>query len=822
MYHLKNSPFDFVKKSSTPFVFISESKKIIYINPAAESFFLYSDEELKNADIKTIIELRDNNKFLDCEEKINAFALTSNGEKRKVSFFASDAVSVNDEKVISLSITHDSVLRDDETKHLVNSSTDMMWGIDRDFILTAANTSFFSFLKNVTGKVFKIGDNLAEHPFTKKYIDEWQNDIETVLSGKRVRKLKHIPAFPQYAESWIEISAYPVMRENEKITGISCHVTPRTKSMKAEQELILSNERYVLAATATRDSICDWDITNDVITRTGHGFKNSFGYDNDTATSLKAVLELIHPEDIAGVIESQNRTLSNKNKNYLEREFRFLKGDGKYAYVLQRGYIIRDAEGNPLRMIAAMQDITQRKKDVNKIKELQENTAALINNAKNAIWSVDRNLKIITGNTEFSRQYIKLSGKIAEKGDYIFSGSSQKIFNFWKGPYKKALEGKSVAFKHQETDKKGNVTGHYLINFTPIKNKEGEVTGVACFSKNMTELILSNRKLWESQLLFNKLFELSPQPMGLYNRDSLRFSQVNRAAKDLFGYSRNEFLNLKVTDLLAKNEKFKQHFAASGIVKHITRHGEQIDVEIFNSEIDIDGKRHILAVGIDQTQKLIDDKKVSRAIIKAQENERYEIGSELHDNICQLLASSKMRMSMLKGDLPETKRELFEQSREYLDAALEEIRNLSHRLAPSFFNDRNLEEAFNKLLQTFDIQGKYQVSTYFDANLSCYDITSEMKLQLYRILQEQMRNIISHANARKVEVDVVVYKNRLTMRVADDGSGFNVKNVKRGIGLSNMRRRAEIFDGIFNIVSSPECGTEITVALPVSRREQKV
>src|SRR5690606_9336288 len=138
---------------------------------------------------------------------------------------------------------------------------------------------------------------------------------------------------------------------------------------------------------------------------------------------------------------------------------------------------------------------------------------------------------------------------------------------------------------------------------------------------------------------------------------------------------------------------------------------------------------------------------INKAIIKAQENERLEIGSELHDNICQLLASSKMRISILKEHIPKERMLIYEESKEFIVTALEEIRNLSHRLAPSFFNDKTLEEAFIKLFNSFNFLKKYSIKMRFCENVLQQNLSLDLKLNLYRILQEQLKNIIKYAKA---------------------------------------------------------------------------
>ena len=80
-----------------------------------------------------------------------------------------------------------------------------------------------------------------------------------------------------------------------------------------------------------------------------------------------------------------------------------------------------------------------------------------------------------------------------------------------------------------------------------------------------------------------------------------------------------------------------------------------------------------------------------------------------------------------------------------------------------------------------------------------------------------MRNIIKYAKAKVIEIDVLIHKNQLKMRISDNGVGFVLTSVKSGIGLSNMKRRTELFDGKFNITTSPGNGTEIMIEIPLQQ-----
>jgi signal transduction histidine kinase len=206
---------------------------------------------------------------------------------------------------------------------------------------------------------------------------------------------------------------------------------------------------------------------------------------------------------------------------------------------------------------------------------------------------------------------------------------------------------------------------------------------------------------------------------------------------------------------------------------------------------------------------------ITKAIIKTQEDERFEIGSELHDNVCQILAATGISLSRLKNSLKGPELELYDQSSKGIRIATEEIRNLSHRLAPAFFDNTTLEEAFEGLLKSFNVRSICKVYMHFDFCERSQRLNTDLQLNLYRILQEQLRNILKDAECSAIEITVSVCRQRLKMRIADNGKGFDLHSAKGGIGLANMKRRAELFGGKMHVRSSPGNGTEIIVDVPV-------
>lgn len=339
------------------------------------------------------------------------------------------------------------------------------------------------------------------------------------------------------------------------------------------------------------------------------------------------------------------------------------------------------------------------------------------------------------------------------------------------------------------------------------------------------ERMRTNLELRKSKKQYSDLFHLSPQPMYVIDPITQKFEQVNDAAINLYGYTEKEFLSLNVSDIVVEvvssqmlegqiNNVFGESTTSEEI--HKKKFGEIIEVEIYSNPIVINQKTLRSVIAIDNTEKKNYESSITKAIIKTQEDERYEIGEELHDNVCQILATSKLSLGMLKHSFTNLEDVYFNQANEYISLALKEIRNLSHRLAPSFFDETTLKDSFQKLINDFNVEQKYKIDFEFNVSVKEYDIDHELQLNLYRILQEQLRNIFKYAKASHIQISIKS-NSQITMKIIDDGIGFSLDMIKTGIGMANMKRRTEVFSGKFEVLSSPGKGCSVTITIPLTK-----
>jgi signal transduction histidine kinase len=198
---------------------------------------------------------------------------------------------------------------------------------------------------------------------------------------------------------------------------------------------------------------------------------------------------------------------------------------------------------------------------------------------------------------------------------------------------------------------------------------------------------------------------------------------------------------------------------------------------------------------------------LAQEVFNAQEAERKKLGEDLHDNINQLLGVIKLYIEHAQVN-PAAKDEMLKKSSEYLMQVINEIRLLSKSLVSPTLKDLGLIASIYELIET--IQETKAIEMDVHANEFYEEKLSEVKkVMVYRILQEQLNNIVKHSRAEHVDIELKHVWPNVYLRIEDDGIGFNANSVKSGLGLKNIRHRLELFKGQMHIESSPGRGCKI-------------
>jgi two-component system sensor histidine kinase UhpB len=202
----------------------------------------------------------------------------------------------------------------------------------------------------------------------------------------------------------------------------------------------------------------------------------------------------------------------------------------------------------------------------------------------------------------------------------------------------------------------------------------------------------------------------------------------------------------------------------------------------------------------------------SRRILAAQEDERVSIARDLHDEVGQLLTGVLLQLKAIVQTAPAHRMELAE-AKQAVRRALDEVRRISSQLRPEMLQDLGLVSALTELSTTFARVSGLQVEREFDRSLP--KLGPEIELAVYRIAQESLTNVARHAHASRVAMTLERSRDRVVLRVVDDGRGFAGAHEEHG-GLRSMRERALLVDGALAIKPAAQGGVEVQLEVPVA------
>ncbi len=220
-------------------------------------------------------------------------------------------------------------------------------------------------------------------------------------------------------------------------------------------------------------------------------------------------------------------------------------------------------------------------------------------------------------------------------------------------------------------------------------------------------------------------------------------------------------------------------------------------------------------------QKLKQQKGVAEAIIRAQEDERTRIGHELHDNVNQILSSAQLYLNHLNPEADDFW-EVKEKTLEIIKLGIEEIRQLSRAMVVPNLNQEGLVASIEELVEDLRFADLFYVSFSHSKSSDIELISQSKKVTLFRIIQEQTKNIIKYSKAKNVEISVQCCSDQIRLEIADDGKGFDPQTTRRGLGLSNIYERTRLYNGKVLLTSAPGKGCSIIVNLPFEARDMSL
>ncbi|NLF06898.1 MAG: PAS domain S-box protein [Pirellulaceae bacterium] len=342
---------------------------------------------------------------------------------------------------------------------------------------------------------------------------------------------------------------------------------------------------------------------------------------------------------------------------------------------------------------------------------------------------------------------------------------------------------------------------------------------------------LRTRELRDSEQRFRRLVDNAGDAFFLHDASG-RILDVNQRASESLGYSREELLQMAVSDIdtyvppgepldywkLADDE---YPITFEGV--HRRKDGSTFPVELRLVPLVLDRHRLMFGLARDISERkraeeeVFKEQRLLRELLDLQEQDRKLISYEIHDGLAQQLTGANMQLQavghMLERD-PGTARKMFDGAVRLLGEAMAETRRLIGGLRPPVLDESGVVAAIEELIVQYKQNGP---EIEFDHNIVIKRFSPPLESALFRIVQESLTNACRYSQSEKVRVELTLALDNVTIDVRDWGVGFDPAQVAGNhFGLRGIRERARLLRGSAEIESSPGQGTHIRVVLPLS------
>jgi len=340
-------------------------------------------------------------------------------------------------------------------------------------------------------------------------------------------------------------------------------------------------------------------------------------------------------------------------------------------------------------------------------------------------------------------------------------------------------------------------------------------------------------ELRRSEERFFKSFRQSPLPITITDTDDGRYIDVNEAFEKQTGWQRDEVIGRSPLDIDLwvdpdQRGAFIKKLLAQGHVRDLEvrfrRKDGQIRTGLGSAEmIEVHGERCALSVIADITERKFAEEAlagVSRKLIEAHEEERTWIARELHDDINQKIALLAVNLGSLKQDRASSNGQAtrVEDIQQQVQDLGSDIQALSHRLHSSKLDYLGLASACAGFCK--ELSERQNVEIDFHSESIPKDLSKEISLCLFRVLQEALQNAVKHSGSRHFQVSLRGAINEIELTVHDSGVGFDPEKAitGHGLGLTSMKERLKLVDGKLAIDSKLQSGTTIYARVPLAAR----
>jgi PAS domain S-box-containing protein len=483
-------------------------------------------------------------------------------------------------------------------------------------------------------------------------------------------------------------------------------------------------------------------------------------------------------------------------------------------------------------VMAIATDITERKNTEEAFRKLSLRHEAILASVPEIIMEVDNN-KVYTWANRAGLEFFG-NDVIGKEASFYFRGE-QKTYDIVKPLFDGIADIFYLESWQQRHDGETRLLGWWC---RVLKDDEGNVTGALSSARDITERIKIEAEISEAALYTRKLIEASLDPLVTISKEG-KITDVNMATENITGIKRKKLIGSDFSDYFTDTENAKEGYRivfSKGVVKDypltiLHKNGRKINVlynaTLFKNEAgEIQG---VFAAARDITyQKKMEEKllrsktlleRLNQHLNEVRENERALISREIHDELGQSMTALKLDLSRMHPYISANNEAVkkLEDMIELISNTIKNVQRISSDLRPGILDDLGLVAAFEWYCDEFKKRTGIPCEFKFD-DPDFRD--TKINLVLFRVLQETLTNVIRHAMATSVSINLYKTTKGTTLIIQDNGIGIPEGKIEspRSLGLISMRERVRQFGGKINISSGKGKGTRLLVFIPEKKK----
>ena len=539
--------------------------------------------------------------------------------------------------------------------------------------------------------------------------------------------------------------------------------------------------------------------------------------------------DITHPEDARRVEAKAAQCLEEGTEEW-SQEFRLMTESGETRWCQDHSLSLRDPNGDIAYIQSIVLDVTERKRAEEALKLHSEIVA---NMAEGVMLSRAEDGVIVYANPTYERMFGYDSGGLVGKYVSILNAPGEKTPEEVAGEIVEVLNvqgtwhGEILNIKADATPFRcrASVSAFDHAEYGPVW---------VTVQEDITRRNEAERTLRESEERHRAVFEQAAESIVLVDAETGALVDFNDKAHECLGYTHEEFGKLQISDIeviespedvTAHVERIIKEGGSIFETKHRAKSGEVRDVHVSSRAISLGGKPFCLSLWLDITERRQAEEQVralTQQLMQAQEAERQRISHALHDQVAQDLSSLKMACAALldtQSQVPVDLRQALKKLPEMLNQSIRTVRDLGYDLHAPALAQLGLVSVVREHCE--DVSERKGVPVDFSAaGMDGLTLDLDAAINVYRLIQEALNNIIRHAEAKNATIRLVASYPKIILSIEDDGKGFDVEARQfsalkdRRLGLRVMAERVHLLQGTMSIRSVPMKGTAIRIEIP--------